>query len=265
MDGRTFLDSEPVTQAVFHPRPEPNGYAPDGTPTATASHGAQIAGYLHLSEASDVLLLFFHGNGETAADYDSLASLYTDCGVSFWITDYRGYGRSTGTPSFSAMLRDAEAVLADVPRVAAVLDRQFARTIVMGRSLGSAPAIHVAATQPEFVKGLILDSPYANGPALVARLGGPSVARERLTDLDDNLDRMRRCRLPTLVIHGTNDQIIPLADAETLFDACPGNPKRLLKVRGAGHNNLLLVGFSDYCRQLNDFVAGIVGRTTPST
>lgn len=141
-----ILDDEPVTQAVFHPRPEPYGYSPTGEPTLTSSDGAEIAGYLHLSQASDTLLIFFHGNGETAADYDSLVSTYTDAGVSCWIVDYRGYGRSTGAPSFSTMLKDAEAVLADIRRVGAAINRDFRQVIVMGRSLGSASAIHLAAT-----------------------------------------------------------------------------------------------------------------------
>ena len=259
-----ILDDEPVSRAIFHPRPEPYGYSPTGEPTLTQSGGAEITGYLHECQASDTLLIFFHGNGETAADYDSVASIYTDCGVSWWIVDYRGYGRSTGAPSFSRMLDDAEAIFADVPRVGSAVQREFKRVIVMGRSLGSASAIHLASAHSSSLAGLVLDSAYADALALIARLGGPRIPRSDVPGLDDNIDKMHRCRLPTLIIHGTDDRVIPLADAEALFKACPSKAKRMLKVRGAGHNNLLLVGFTEYCGELKDYVVRATESSTTS-
>ena len=248
-----ILDDESVTRAVVHPRPEQYGYSPTGVPTTTPSDGAEIAGYLHKCQSSDTLLIFFHGNGETAADYDSFISIYTDSGVSCWIIDYRGYGRSTGTPSFSAMFTDAEAILADVPRLGAAINREFGQVIVMGRSLGSASAIHLASTHSSALAGLVLDSAYADGLALIARLGGPSISRNEGPSFEDNIDKIRRCQLPTLIIHGTDDRIIPIADAKALLKDCPSKSKRMLEVRGAGHNDLLLVGFSEYCRELEDY------------
>jgi len=154
-----LLDEKSVTQYLFHPRGEDKGYSPQGIPTQTQCDGAVVCGYLHENRTSDTLLLFFHGNGEIAADYDSLVRLFTNCGVSYWVMDYRGYGRSTGAPSFSHMIQDAEKVLHDIPRLAKTLGREFRHTIVMGRSLGSASAIHLAATHADVLNGLILDSP----------------------------------------------------------------------------------------------------------
>ncbi len=251
------LDEKLVTQCLFHPRGEDRGYVPQGIPTETSCDGAVICGFLHESHASDTLLLFFHGNGEIAADYDTLYPLFTNCGVSFWVVDYRGYGRSTGTPSFSNMLRDAEAVLDDVPRLAKVLGRTFRHIIVMGRSLGSASAIHLASTKASVLKGLILDSPYANGLRLIQRLGGPLLKKQNLPQFQDNSDKMSQCHLPTLIIHGSKDQIIPIADSETLWSVCCSPQKDLIKIEGAGHNNLLRVGLTEYCSNLYRFVAGI--------
>ena len=276
-----ILDSDTVTQAVFHPRPESPNYVAKGIATMTPTDGAEIAGYLHECQASDALLIFFHGNGEIAADYDSFVSMYLDCGISCWVVDYRGYGHSTGTPSFSAMLRDAEAILTDVPRIGAAINRDFTQIIVMGRSLGSASAIHLAAMGSSSVVGLVLDSAYADGLALIARLDGPNILKENVFvcesfknesdeaqsgphlirykinqhQFEDNIDKIRRCQLPTLIIHGTEDRIISLADAISLFKACPSEDKQLVKVSGAGHNNLFYVGFSDYCRALRNYLA----------
>ena len=253
-----IFDDELLTQIIFHPRPESQDYSPAGQPTLTQTDGAAISGYLHPCPTSDTLLIFFHGNGEIAADYDSFAPMYVDCGVSFWVVDYRGYGRSTGTPSFSQMLADAEAIYADIPRIGAVLQQEFARVIVMGRSLGSASAIHLAAMGLPSLAGLVLDSPYADGLALVSRLSGLGPQWIGSSDFEDNLGKMRRCELPTLIIHGTYDRVIPVADAEALFDACPHPIKQLLKVEGGGHNDLLLVAFSQYYEALKSYVARIV-------
>ena len=94
------LDDQRISRAVFYPRSEAHGYTPRGIATTTESGTVQICGYLHPDPSARALMLFFHGNGEIAADYDDLAEFYVGCGVSFWVLDYRGYGRSTGAPSY---------------------------------------------------------------------------------------------------------------------------------------------------------------------
>ncbi len=108
-------DDNIISRILFHPRAEEPGYVPEGIRTVTTSGNAEIGGYLHLHPTNDALLLFFHGNGEIAADYDDIASFFTSCGVSFWSVDYRGYGKSTGLPAYSLMFDDAEALLNDIP------------------------------------------------------------------------------------------------------------------------------------------------------
>jgi pimeloyl-ACP methyl ester carboxylesterase len=129
------LDDRMVSQVVFHPRGR-NRLCATGLPTLTECGEARVAGYLHLSEVKDDLLLFFHGNGEIAADYDDLSSLYTSFGPSFWILDFRGYGRSSGSPSYLGMCADAERIFEDIPKVEKA-GRQFRKVLVMGRSLAA--------------------------------------------------------------------------------------------------------------------------------
>jgi pimeloyl-ACP methyl ester carboxylesterase len=251
------IDDPSVSRFVFHPRPEMPGATPGAVATETVCENASVCGWVHPNGQSDTLLLFFHGNGEIAADYGALAHLYTGCGVSFWVVDYRGYGRSTGTPSFSRMLSDADAVLGDVPTVEAETGIRFSRIVVMGRSLGSAPAIYLAAAHPDRVDGLILDSPFSDGPALIRRLGGPEVDLERTPGFRDNGDRMRDCRLPTLILHGIQDWIIPVSDAETLRRVCPSSEKRLVVIEGAGHNDLLIRGMNTYLSSIRALLEAI--------
>jgi pimeloyl-ACP methyl ester carboxylesterase len=251
------IEDPQVDAFVFHPRPEVPGAPGSAIATETPVDGAVVGGYLHPRPDSDTLMLFFHGNGEIAADYEALAHLYTDCGASFWVVDYRGYGRSTGAPSFVRMRSDAEAVLDDVPALEAASGIRFARVVVMGRSLGSASAIHLAAARPGKVHGLVLDSPFADGPALIRRLGGPEVDPALSPGFEDNIDQIRSCPVPVLLIHGTEDWIIPISDAETLYQASPSAEKRLVKIRGAGHNDLLVQGYGTYFSEIRTFLESI--------
>jgi len=252
------IDDPAVSRFVFHPRKESGIHRFGGIPTETVSGGEKIGGYLHLHPESKTLILFFHGNGEIAGDYDDLARFYVACGASFWVVDYRGYGRSTGTPSYTHMFTDAEAIFHDVDKMERSNGRSFHRRLIMGRSLGSASAIYLASTHPDRVKGLILDSPFADGPALISRLGGPKVSTESIVG-KDNGDLIKAVLAPCLILHGGQDWIIPIRDAETLYENCPSLKKKLIKIDAAGHNDLLVLGFDTYFKEIK----GLIESTAP--
>jgi uncharacterized protein len=252
--GMIDIDDPAVSHVVFHPRKEGWGHSPGGMRTETQCGDAVVGGYLYVYEPGNAIMLFFHGNGEIAADYDSLADLYTACGVSFWVVDYRGYGRSTGTPSYTQMFADAEAILKDIPAAGRIAGKRFDKVLVMGRSLGSASAIYLGSTRPEELHGLLLDSPFADGPGLIQRLGGPRLGAVKIPPSIDNLELMKLCTLPTLIIHGTEDRIIPISDAKALYGACKSETKRLVEIRGAGHNDILLRGLETYRSEIRDHV-----------
>ena len=233
------LDDTQISNILFHPRKEEWGYTPEGIPTVTVSGRDNIGGYLHLHPTSETLLIFFHGNGEIAADYDEIASYFTSCGVSFWIVDYRGYGRSSGSPAYHYMFEDAESILNDIPRLAQTVGRTFDRILVMGRSLGSASALYLASRHAQRLSGLLLDSPYADGLKMIYRLSGLIVRKDEVAGFVDNIDFVSTVTLPTLILHGTIDQIIPLSDARALIDACANPGKILVPIEGAGHNDLM--------------------------
>jgi len=254
-------DDSIISRILFHPREEAPGYVPEGIRTVTASGSAEIGGYLHLHPTSDALLLFFHGNGEIAAEYDDISSYFTGCGSSFWSVDYRGYGKSSDLPAFSLMFDDAEALLCDIPRVAQTVGKTFSRILVMGRSLGSASALFLASRHAEKLGGLILDSPYADGLKLIYRLSGIALDRQDLPDFVDNIDLMRAADLPTLIIHGTIDQIIPISDARALYSACQNPVRRLIEIDCAGHNDLMFRGGDRYWSSVREHI----NQTIPTT
>lgn len=253
------LDDTRISHILFHPRQEERGYVPVGIPTITVSGQVKIGGYLHPHPTSETFLVFFHGNGEIAADYDDIASYFTDCGVSFWIVDYRGYGRSTGTPAYRYMFEDAEAVLNDISRLTQTVARTFDRVLVMGRSLGSASALYLASRHARRLDGLLLDSPYSDGLKLINRLSGMPVRKEEVAGFVDNHDYMRTVNLPTLIIHGTIDQIIPFSDAMALIDACGSLEKKLVPIEGAGHNDLMFRAGMLYWESIRIWIDSLLG------
>jgi pimeloyl-ACP methyl ester carboxylesterase len=143
-----MLDQPQVSDVLFHPRPEPAGYtAITGTNvTIPVAHAVSLGARFHLKAPTAANVLFFHGNGEIVADYDALAPLYNRLDINLLCVDYRGYGRSSGTPSATALLSDARTAF-DFTRKWLAEQLFHGPLVVMGRSLGSAAALEIAATR----------------------------------------------------------------------------------------------------------------------
>src|SRR5262249_31929390 len=151
-------------------------------------------------------------------DYDDIAPEFHRAGAELLVVDYRGYGWSTGKPLVSTLLPDAEAV---VPALSSIIGDKKS-TFVMGRSLGSAPATHLAYIHPELFKGLIIESGFAHAPSVFARVTGlPQALVAKVPDVFGNADKMPKINLPLLVIHGERDTLIPVENGQALYDASP--------------------------------------------
>ncbi len=258
MDSATdSFDSPEVLAVVFHPRPERAALVSAKrfeTLTVPVGQGIVVGGRFYVAGTNNPTILFFHGNGEIVADYADVAAVYTRLGINFMPFDYRGYGRSTGQPTITAMFQDAHAVF-DFARTW-LRDRQYTgRLFVMGRSLGSASALELAAAHTNEVAGLIIDSGFEDALALMQRLGWRPKAGQAVPETPfQHKQKILTYTGPTLIIHGTQDTIIPLADAEALYQASGSARKQLLRIRGGDHNNLMSVGFDEYFKSLADLV-----------
>ena len=250
-------DQPSVLAVVFHPRPEgaldARGFE---RLTVPVGDGITLGGRFYAAGTNNPTILFFHGNGEIVADYADLAPLFTRMGINFLPMDYRGYGRSTGSPTVTTMLTDAHAALAYSRQWLA--DHGYAgRLVVMGRSLGSAPALELAAAHTNEIAALIIDSGFSDALALVQRLGWRQAGSPGMTDtLFRHGEKIRQYHGPTLIIHGTQDMIIPVSDAQALHQASGSATKRLLLIRGAGHNDLLSVGLNEYFQAVAQIALG---------
>lgn len=199
-------------------------------------------------------ILYFHGNGEIASDYDHIAPLFNQIGVNLFVADYRGYGSSGGAPTFSAMMRDAHPILDGFKQMLEG-EGHGGDIFVMGRSLGSAPAIELAFKRQEETKGLIIESGFATVGRLVDLVGvpveTPGFDRSRLSF---NVQRMPSITVPTLIIHGEYDNLIPSQHGVDLYESSGADAKRLLVIPNATHNDIFLVGMDEYLGTLREFV-----------
>jgi uncharacterized protein len=243
------LDVPEVLLRLFHPRPESGRFSTrpsDWDLLIPVQDNVVVGARLHAAAETAPTILFFHGNGEIVADYDELAPFFLSQGVNFLPVDYRGYGRSSGAPTVSAMMRDCHAILAFARQRLPEMGYR-GPLMVMGRSLGSASALELAAAYPEQIAALIVESGFAYaGPLLhllgvnLAAIGYQEQAGFR------NVDKIRSYTGPTLIIHAERDQIIPLSDGQALYRSSGATDKTLLQIPDAGHNDILLQGFAAY-------------------
>lgn len=243
------LDRPEILMSLFHPRPEWGDPGPRGAARDVlipVEKDVVIGGRFHMVEESAPNILFFHGNGEIVGDYDEMGPMYNRMGINFLPVDYRGYGRSTGKPTITAMMRDCHVIFDHV--------REWLRKegfsgpfILMGRSLGSASVLELAAQYRTLVDGLIIESGFAYAGPLLQLLG---INLETLGFKEEegfrNIDKIRAFEKPTLIIHAEYDHIIPFSDGQALYDASQAPDKTLLKIPGANHNDIFTRGLSEY-------------------
>lgn len=252
-----ILDRPDVLRVLFYPRREES---PTNLPPSTRTlafqveSGIVLGGRLYPAGPRAPAILYFHGNGEIAADYDGLASLYTRRGITLAVADYRGYGASGGAPTASHLLADAVSVFNLAGQVLEGHGLLPVRLYAMGRSLGSAAAVEIALRAGERLAGLIVESGFSDTFALLARLGLRLPGASEEQGGFDNAAKMGRIHTPTLVIHGQSDVLIPASEGQELYRRCAAGDKRLVLIPGAGHNDLMLVGVAAYFDAIRAFV-----------
>jgi pimeloyl-ACP methyl ester carboxylesterase len=250
------LDKPEVLKYLFHPRKDRVQAAPQNAIDffIPVEAEVQLGARLYPADPERPHILFFHGNGEIASDYDTIGPVYNQYGISFLVVDYRGYGQSTGLPTASNLLSDSHTAFKEVQ---CWLEGQ-GRTgliIIMGRSLGSVPVLEIACCYQDEIAGMILDSAFARTLPLLSRLGVPTDTLG-ISEMDGfgNFGKIRDIGKPTLIIHGEKDEIIPPEDADILLANSSSMSKQLLLAPGCGHNDILLRCGEAYFQTISRFV-----------
>jgi fermentation-respiration switch protein FrsA (DUF1100 family) len=124
----------------------------------------------------------------------------------------------------------------------------------MGRSLGSAPAIEVAYHYQQQLKGLMIESGFASGRNQLMRLGVSHLFRDVKDPLGFGNDlKIKEITIPTLIIHGEEDEIIPATEGKALYALSGSNEKSSLFIPHAGHNDIMMVGLEAYMGAVERF------------
>ncbi len=258
----SFLDRPEILEVVFPLACSPlysvtNFLTPALPDTATrfieVEHGVRLGCGFWPVQKECPTFLYFHGNGETAGIHQWIAPYYNQRKINLFVADYRGYGVSEGKPTVTNMLQDAHPIFKGFQEI--LQKEGYAKKLfVMGRSLGSIPALEVAFHYQDEICGLIIESGTAsNFRPLWSHLG----KTER--DMVENSGFLNQVKIhsvyrPTLIIHGENDQIIPVQEGRELYENSPAKDKRIFIVPGADHNDVMVVRQEQYFQVIADFV-----------
>jgi hypothetical protein len=190
-------------------------------------------------------VLVFHGNAGHRGDRLDLVRHLADLGLGVLALDYRGYGGSEGAPTEDGLYADAEAA------VRWLEGRGFTRLVYFGESLGTGVAVELATRRaPE---KLVLEAAFDSAVAVGKRAYPILPVSWLLRDRFESDRKIAEVHAPLLMLHGTEDDIIPLAHGRRLYERA-NEPKRFVEIEGAGHNDLRLAGDA-YFGPLDAFLA----------
>lgn len=220
--------------ALLVPSPPP---APLEEVTLDVSTGERIVAWTHADPSlppGAPAVVFFHGNGENLETmrrvglFEDLARL----GVAWLAVDYPGYGRSSGAPSEEGLQATGDAAVAWME-----LHHPGRPLVLCGWSLGAATAIGTASRHPDHVRGIIAMSPWTSLPD-VARVHFPAfLVGGLMRETYDSVAAAKKVRVPSVVIHGEQDNLIPVEHGKAVSGALAGS--RWVPISWAGHNDLL--------------------------
>jgi len=236
-------------KVLFQPHPSSYRDGPEILKLTTRT-GKKISALYLPNPKARFTLLVSHGNAEDLGDDRFWLEDMRRAGFSVLAYDYEGYGTSEGKPGEQASSDDAEAAY---EYLTVTLGTAPDSVIIFGKSVGSGPAVHVAARRP--AAGLILQSPFVSALRVFTRI--PLLPFDKFS----NYKEIRNIHCPLLVIHGDSDTVIAPWHGRKLYDLA-NQPKKYLSVRGADHNDLEMVAGKSYIEALQQFAASIPERQT---
>src|SRR5215468_10578746 len=227
---------------IFLPHPSSYKDGPD-TLKLTTRTGKKISALYLINPKAKFTLLVSHGNAEDLGDDRPWLEELQRAGFSILAYDYEGYGTSDGKPSEQAAYDDENAAYDYLIQTLKIAPD---RIIIYGRSVGSGPAVHLAARKP--TAGLILQSPFVSAFRVLTRI--PLLPFDKFPNYKD----IRDVHCPVLIIHGDSDSVIPPWHGKRLHDLA-NEPKKFVSIHGADHNDPEMVAGTSYIEALQQFAA----------
>jgi pimeloyl-ACP methyl ester carboxylesterase len=227
------------------------------------SNGFDIAA-IYIGELSDIdtdtIILYCHGQTRHMDHYWQRAKLLANCGgkerYGVLMFDYRGYGKSEGTPTEQGMYEDVRAAYQWLLNEGA----SSQRIIIYGFSLGSAPATDLAAygMSNEFPIKLILESPFASTDFIAQESTLIEVSASYITDLEfDNAEKIKLVDQPLMWMHGIEDDYVAITNGEAIISNYSGVDSTYVRVEGANHGQdgvPQTMGYQNYLNAVQEFI-----------
>ncbi len=206
------------------------------------------------SHISNCHIIYFYGNAMSLKDASYEFELFKKLGFVVWIPEYVGYGMSTGQAS-ELGCKDTAITVYDY--LTNQLNIKAKNIIVIGWSLGAAVAAYLAGFKP--TAGLVMLSPFISIGEMARKIL-PLVRlipiNLLLSDNFDNISNIAHIQCPLLIVHGTDDQVIPYDMGKQLADEAIKLQKkvRFLPINGADHNNIFLIGDTQLEEEIANFI-----------
>mmetsp|Transcript_13481 Transcript_13481/g.13544 ORF Transcript_13481/g.13544 Transcript_13481/m.13544 type:complete len:433 (+) Transcript_13481:309-1607(+) len=274
----SLLDNPLFLSIAFHPRQcergiskVPKKYFSDGTFSISEETNIGYRLYsMHPRSSQVPCMIYFHGNAEIATDSDWFydKNVFQSLNMNMISIDYRGYGWSDGHPTFSSFLPDVDLIVPQIHRILSEANIYPCPLVLWGRSIGSVCAVHIAHSHPSAVHALIIESGLSNLTDLpmvrqMASMfpGGDSLL-DRIPDVFQQVHKLQTCeeRIAVLVLHGEEDEVIPVSQAQKMFDSSVNREKRLQIFPGTGHNNLRSRCTDQWLLEIDDFLCRCLQR-----
>ena len=232
-----------INSLMFHPGMCRGGY--DATTPGyvdIGTNGVTIAAFVHGPAHGKKAILRCHGNAENMVGTLRVLGLLAADGYTVASVDYPGYGLSDGSPNEKGCYRNVHRLYDWLVETRGFKPEDI---IVDGFSIGSGPAVELAATRP--VGGLVLECAFLSAPRVVTKV--------RILPVDPfpNLKNIEKVKCPILQFHGTDDRVVPYSQGQALF-ALAREPKRFVTIEGGDHNDFAAVmGIGEYLKLIKDF------------
>lgn len=218
--------------------------------------GERLHAWYCRAESPRASALFCHGNTGNLTISAPIIPHLLHAGLNVLFFDYRGFGRSSGRASFNGVVADG----ITAARFHETLHPPDLPSVLYGYSLGGAIAAQVIRRHP--FDALILQSTFTSLPQ-ITRVLFPRLPMHLLAgNVFDTQSVVRRLEVPLLVLHGSDDEVIPCWMADDLYNAC-ASPKRLHRVEGALHKDLFERDPDSLVWQISQFLADVRKRETP--
>ena len=215
--------------------------------TLETEDGVKIHGWYVPADDAKGTVLFFHGNGGNISHRLPTLQTFREMSLNTLIIDYRGYGRSEGSPGEEGTYCDAEAAWTWLTKTKNVPPGKL---VIFGRSLGGAVASHLAVQHPP--AALVLESSFTSVPDMGARLYWYLPIRLLSRFQYNTRKNVAAVRCPVLIIHSPNDEIVPFENGKRLLEAA-NEPRQFLEITG-GHNDGFLESGEKYEKPLAAFL-----------